>query len=286
MRRLLAVALVLAAAACVRKPDPFEYTEPALSLHGMLRAGETGVYLVLFRSATSGELEDVNAQVAVSGGGTTLPLTRASGQPSACFPPEFVPINDPYPGCYTGTLPQPVAPGSRWTLAAAPAGGPAVTGSTTIPTLPVVPTPAAGTRVLFSGSMEPAQFDVQWQTPGAARVEIRMGQGVAFDNGARVEGSTCLVVHRELQAIVGQPSGTRRMHLEDVFCYKGPGPELEWDSAAVPLMVTAFDSAYADFALHGRGVTTGHRGASLQGAYGVFGSSATTRREIILVPQR
>jgi hypothetical protein len=286
MRRPLAVAVVLAAAACVRDPDPFEYTEPAVSLHGMLRAGETGVYLVLFRSATSGELEDLHAQVTVSGGGATVPLTRVSGQPSACFPPEFVPINDPYPGCYAGTLPQPAAPGSRWTLAADPAEGPAVTGSTTIPALPVIPTPAAGARVPVPESADPALFDVQWQTPGAARVEIRMGQGVAFDDGARVEGSTCLVAHREVQAIVGQPSGTRRMYLDDVFCYQGQGVPLEWDSAAVPLLVTAFDSAYADFALHGEGVTTGHRGASLQGAYGVFGSSATTRREIILVPQQ
>jgi hypothetical protein len=288
MRRLTATALLLATAACLREPDPFEYTEPALSLHGVLRADETGVRLSLFRSPTQGSVEEVDAQVTLSGAGTTLALARVAGaEPDVCYSSEFSREGAPvFPGCYAGTLPQPAAPGSHWTLTADVAGEQTATGSTVIPAPPAVLRPAAGTRVTFVRyGQEPGEFEVEWQTASAPRVEIRVSEGTAFHNGARVQGSTCFVAHRQVQAAVGQPSGSRRVVVDDVYCYSGPGGEIAWDSAAVPVTVTAFDSAYAEFALHGRSVTSGHRGASLQGAYGVFGSAASTRREVILVPR-
>jgi hypothetical protein len=289
MRRLTAPVLLLATAACLREPDPFEFTEPALSIHSVVRADEAGVRLILFRSSTANQgIEPVNAQVTLSSGATSVPLAPAAGaQAASCYSPEFTSIDNPPPGCYAGTLPQPAAPGSHWTLAADVAGGQTATGSTVIPAPPAVLSPAPGTRVTFVRyGQEPGEFDVEWQTPSAPRVEIHVAEGTAFHNGARVQGSICFVAHQPVAAAVGQPSGSRRVQVDDVYCHSGPGGEILWDSAAVPVTVTAFDSAYAEFALHGRSVTSGHRGASLQGAYGVFGSAASTRREVILIPRQ
>ncbi|MBW3572198.1 MAG: DUF4249 family protein [Gemmatimonadetes bacterium] len=289
MRRLTAAALLLACAACVREPDPLEFTEPAFSVHGVVRAGETAVRVSLLRTLARGAPSETSgAEVTLSSGATTVRLTEVPGsQPGACYTPDFSPVESPLRGCYAATLPQPAAPGSRWQLTATLPAGEKATGSTVIPAPPAILSPAPGTRLVVSSrGFEAAEFDVAWQTPSAPRVEIRVAEGTAFRDGARVQGSTCMVAHRHVEAAVGQPSGSRRMYVDGVFCYHGPGGEMAWDSAVVPVLVTAFDSAYADFALHGRGVTRGHRSAALQGAYGVFGSAASTRREIIVIPRR
>jgi hypothetical protein len=289
MRRLLIPALLLTAGACLREPDPFQYTDPAVSVHGVLRADETGVDLSLFRSRPDGGVEPVQAQVTLSSGATTVPLTRLAGaETERCYADRFSSDEFVFPGCYGGTLPQPAASGSRWTLTADLADGPTVTGSTTIPVRPTVTSP---TRLVYTQGQEPMELEVAWQTPAAPRVEIRLGEGFAWRNNARVQGSTCIVAHNQpdaLAAVVDRPSGTRRVELVDVFCYKptDPGGQVVWDSASVPLLVTAFDSAYAEFALHGRSFTSTHRGPSLQNAYGVFGSAAITRRDVVFVPAR
>ena len=286
MRRLLIPALLLTTAACLREPDPFQYTEPAIALHGVLQADEAGVRLALFRSRTEGGVEPLDAQVTLSSGGTTVALARMSGaQTESCYAYHFSPEDNPFPGCYGGTLPQAPVPGSRWMLTADLADAPTATGSTVIPARPVVTSPA---RVVLTGPQEPTAVEVAWQTPAAPRVEIRLGEGFAWRNGARVQSSICGVSHDPPDAAVDRPSGTRRVEVMAVYCYDqaSPGSQFVWDSAAVPLVVTAFDSAYAEFALHGRSVTSGHRGASLQGAYGVFGSAASVRREVMVIPRR
>jgi hypothetical protein len=289
MRRVLTSALLLTAAGCLREPDPFQYTDPAVSVHGVLRADETGVYLSLFRSRPEGGVEPVEAQVTLSNGATTVPLARLAGaETERCYADRYASDEFVFPGCYGGTLPQPAASGSRWTLAADLADGPTVTGSTVIPVRPTVTSPG---RLEYMQGQEAVELEVGWQTPAAPRVEIRLGEGFAWRNNARVQGSLCMVAHNEpdaLAAVVDRPSGSRRVELFDVFCYSpaNPGGQVVWDSASVPLLVTAFDSAYAEFALHGRSFTSGHRGPSLQNAYGVFGSAAITRRDIVFIPRR
>jgi hypothetical protein len=233
-------------------------------------------------------VEPVTAQVALSSGGTTVPLARLSGaEVERCYA-YFSSEEFAFPGCYGGTLPQPAASGSRWTLTAELADGPTVTGSTVIPVLPTVTSPA---RLEFTQGQEAAQLEVGWQTPAAPRVEIRLGEGFAWRNNARVQGSLCMAAHSQLgdaEEVVDRPSGTRRLEVVDVFCYNptDSSGQLLWDSASVPLVVTAYDSAYAEFALNGRSVTSGHRGPSLQNAYGVFGAAATTRRDVVIIPRR
>ncbi|HEV3050022.1 MAG TPA: DUF4249 family protein [Longimicrobium sp.] len=289
MRRLLICALLLGSAACLREPDPFEYSEPALSVHGVLRADETGVDISLFRGRPEGGVEPVTAQVTLSSGGTTVPLARLTGaETERCYANGFFSDEFAFPGCYGGTLPQPAVPGSRWTLTADLEDGPTVTGSTVVPVRPTVTSP---TRLEYTQGQETVQLEVGWQTPAAPRVEIRLGEGFAWRKNAWVQGSVCMAAHNQLddaEAVVDRPSGTRRVEVVDVFCYNptNPGGPFVWDSASVPLVVTAFDSAYAEFALHGRSVTSGHQGASLQNAYGVFGSAAITRRDIVFIPRR
>ena len=90
-----------------------------------------------------------------------------------------------------------------------------------------------------------------------------------------------MVFSQSLDAAVGQPAGSRTVAVQDVYCGSPTVSPVEWDSVAVPVVVTAFDSAYAAFALFGESMTR-NRNGGLQGAYGVFGSAASASREIVI----
>jgi hypothetical protein len=54
----------------------------------------------------------------------------------------------------------------------------------------------------------------------------------------------------------------------------------------VAIRVTAYDSAYATFALHGSSTSRGRSGRGVDGAIGVFGAASTVERRVMVVPVR
>lgn len=284
MRRSLAFALLLGAAGCLREPDPFEYVEPSLSVHGLVRAGDTEVAVSILRGV--GEAGP-GATVTLDNGAAAVTLARAASD-STCSGPFGVHDDSQTLGCFSAPLAAPVAPGSRWQLHATVQPDYTVTGTTVVPELPTIVRPLARERIAYHApSNEPAaELTVEWQTAAAPRVVVRLGEGSAYRNGSRMPEVHCLLLQSgdPEEAAVGQPSGSRRIPVQDVYCASPTvSPVVQWDSVVAEVMVTAFDSAYAEFALHGESVTRARQGAALQGAYGVFGSAATAKREIVIV---
>jgi hypothetical protein len=283
MRAALACALLLGAAGCVRKPDPFAYVEPSLSVHGLIRAGDTEAAVSILRGV--GEAGP-GATVTLDNGATAVTLARAASD-STCFGPYGAHDDSQTLGCFSAPLAAPVAPGSRWQLHATVQPDYTVTGTTVVPALPTIVRPLVRERIAYHApSNEPAaELTVEWQTAAAPRVVIRLGDGSAYHNGGRLPDVSCLLLQigDPEEAAVGQPSGSRHIHVQNVYCASPTTSPVQWDSVVTEVMVTAFDSAYAEFALHGESVSRARPGAALQGAYGVFGSAATAKREIVIV---
>ncbi len=287
MRLLLTLVLLLGAAACVRDPDPFEFVEPTLSVHGLVQAADSAVYV----SFLPGELHPgipAGASVTLESGGVTVTLREIPADSAQRCWEVFVGQPQPPAGhrCFGARLAQPVAAGSRWSLVASVTPGETVTGTTEVPAPPAILRPAPRERVAVTPLGDDNQFEVEWQTAAAPRVEIRMTEGRAYRGGQVLAGVRCLLPTWDVSAAVGRPSGSRRVAIQDVYCFdegQPPGTLVAWDSVAVAVVVTAYDPAYAEFALHGRS-TTRRPNAALQGAYGVFGSAASAAREIVIVP--
>ena len=283
MRRYLAFALLLGAAGCLREPDPFEYAEPSLSVHGLVRASDTEVAVSILRVV--GEAGP-GATVTLDDGAAAVTLTRAASD-SACYGPYGVHDDSQTMGCFGARLAAPVAPGSRWRLNATVQPDYVVAGTTVVPELPAIVQPVARQRIAYRPpSDEPAaEFTVEWKTAAAPRVVIGLGEGSAYRNGGRIANVRCMLLERgdAREAAVGQPSGSRRIHVQEVYCASPTVSPVQWDSVVSEVTVTAFDSAYAEFALHGESVSRTRPGKALQGAYGVFGSAATAKREIVIV---
>ena len=74
MRRRLIILLPFALAGCLREPDPFEYVEPALSVHALLRASDTEVRV----SVLPGVGEIGAAELRLDDGTRTIQLSPAA----------------------------------------------------------------------------------------------------------------------------------------------------------------------------------------------------------------
>ncbi len=285
MRRLLALALLLAAAACVRDPDPLTFVEPALSVHGVVRAGDTTFAVTLLRRVGDEPIPP-GATVRVESGGVMIPLHELPADSAlGCFMGQGAPFGAQEPRCYVARLAEPVRPGSRWTLHVLLAPGQTATGTTVVPEVPTIVRPQARQRVALSSFGDGAELRIEWQTADAPRVAPSLGEGVAYSGGRALADVRCHVAARSLSPAVGQPSGSRTTTIDDVYCAGQNGPAVAWDSVIAPVLVTAYDAAYAEFSLRGESVTRGRPGDALQGAYGVFGSAATARREIVILPR-
>jgi len=294
MRRLLPIALLVLGAGCLREPDPITFSEPSLAVHGLVLAGGTQVRVSLMRAFTGEELP-TDATVMLESGGTTITLAPvADPADPGCYGTSGLPTAVVARSCYGAVLPQPVAAGTTWQLRATVSSGELVTGTTRVPAAPTVVRPAARERVPFTASGDgyatPAQIPVEWQTAGAPRVEVGLGEGRPYRGGQLLQDARCILIVDHGAAAVNQPSGSRVLLLQGVYCFPAtpqPQPQpVAWDSVATDVVVTAYDSAYAQFALHGESFSRGSASAALQGAYGVFGSAATTRREIVIVAQQ
>ena len=292
MRRLLPIALLVLAAGCLREPDPITFVEPSLAVHGLVLAGGTQVRVSLMRAFTGEELP-TDATVRLESGGTTITLAPvADPADPGCYGTSGLPTAVVARSCYGAVLPQPVAAGTTWQLRATVSSGELVTGTTRVPAAPTVVRPAARERVPFTpfagGFGTPVE--IEWQAAGAPRVELSLGEGRPYRGGQLLQDARCILIVDHGAAAVNQPSGSRVLLLQGVYCFPAtpqPQPQpVAWDSVATDVVVTAYDSAYAQFALHGESFSRGSASAALQGAYGVFGSAATTRREIVIVAQQ
>jgi hypothetical protein len=148
--------------------------------------------------------------------------------------------------------------------------------------------PANALEGCFGGTLPaPAAPGSRWTLratdPGALYVRVTLGEGVAYRGGAIVEDAVCTAWADGDRGAYDRSSGTATLRVHGVGCGDRNG-SVVWDSAAVHLVVTSYDSAYAEYALRGSSASRGRGCGGLDGAYGVFGAAASAHRRLVFVP--
>ena len=157
--RLSRFALVIVMTACERQPTPIELLDDQLVLHSMLVAGDNIAAVLLTRARSTNGVYDeqisdpaTGARVMLSYGTTTLMLLPQSDTLNRCvtyqsqidfFGRGEDPQKDAYlrPGCYVARVPGRIQGGMGYTLHATIAGEGAITGTTMVPSQPLIRTP-------------------------------------------------------------------------------------------------------------------------------------------------
>lgn len=304
MRRLLLVFLLLLAG-CLRDDDPFDVDTSPLQVHGVIRAGET---LVTVLVSTPGD--DRESYDAVSGADVFLihddvPVRlseRTSGPACAAAGPDLIGSGV---GCYSAVLPQPVQPGGEYELEVMVQGRAPVTGRTRVPDAVTfmarnfdpyaytVACPPLNVSTICSREPDPDSdsppltvIEIAWLEPaGAAYVDAQFRPvGVIKDN-AEFEGSICRIDPDTMLNPEPAPRGSVRWPIRIIECDE-PIALTGWDTIDLNATVAVYDSAYGQYIDATLGRDAARResvSAGLDGAIGVFGSVNVRVRELVLV---
>lgn len=262
---ILAAAALAAAGACDHPVEPFgDY----VLVHSVLQADSDTARLRLERvdpeGSTWASIDD--AQVVLEGPESTV-LTWVPGPP--CVDTATLPIRRDT-GCYVGAPAGAVTAGSEYRLSASLAAGQEVRGRTRVPLPPglelleepwirwPLPHPFVAVRVVWDAG------------GGVGRVEARLGALEGHErNGAWHSGCSL-----ELDPFAHDPrTGPAEIRIRDIGC------PFDWDTLAVEVRSTAYDTAYARYFEQAgptsKGISFSNASAGLDGALGVFGAAAT-----------
>lgn len=294
LRLLLAGGAVVLLSACRHDPLAEVELRESTSLHAVLRAGsDTAAVLLLRYDPRSAEPFQrlSGADVAISSAGELARLREAPEGFRDCVRSRDVFLPDPAirSGCYAARLPGPIRSGESYRLRVALPGGDSVTGAVVVPAAPVIVSPAEGLviRTPPPGQLlvpPSSRFTAKWTVPkDVARIEVGLVTSAVFWQGRRLAGAACIVSagfpeedHTSADSLV--------YSIGQVGCQRGSEP-VQWDSLAVRLVVTAYDTAYARYAaevLSNGSVRGGRASAGIQGAFGVFAGAASDERHLVL----
>jgi hypothetical protein len=308
--RCTVAALLLAAGACdfIREPTVVGPQTRQLLVHSVLSAGSDTVRVLLTRTeggqVSYAPIPVPGARVRIAGGGAEVLLGEAPEGFGRCLdlradPSPLPPVAGP--GCYAAVLAGGVRPGVRYTLEVEVPGAERASGQTTVPAVPEWILPAEGARVESRWSRGTGLTDsllLHWRSTGASTEIPAVGADEVYAGDRRVPDARCALF---LSAHDGLGIGNVRPSSEGdsllvlavlTNCAQGSGPStgstaLRPDSVALPLLLAAYDSAYAAHAeaqRNGRrGIREGRASPGLSGAYGVFGSVATAQRRVVFV---
>ena len=294
-RAAVVVAVLLGAvASCVRDPTHIEVEDADLQLHSILLAGSDSALVLLGLAKPEAEmlesLSGASVELAREGQMITLPEHAPDG-------PACTPYADPSAlGCYSAGVPGGIGVSDRFELEVR-TGEHVITGSTVVPPPPEVLAPAAGAQVLLhcgepprcegTGGSPPAELRIEWNPTPAGWVTVQMTSDSVY--GPRGAGADCIMYLEAggttVPGIEGEV-GVLRLTIGDVSCFAG-NERVGWDSLAVSLWVTAFDSTYTDYARATAelppAIGSTDARAGVEGAFGVFVGAATTQRRLTFV---
>lgn len=238
-------------------------------VHAVLMAGADSARIRLDRvepeNAIRYSLDD--ALVTLETPSETLPLPWVAGLP--CIDTIILP-HDGEAGCYEEALPAPVAPGGEYSFVARLAEGGEVLGRTVVPPPPAIrlleepwlryplPHPFVPVRLVWEAG------------PVVGRVEARLRLLRARERGGTWQTARCRLALEE--DFVHDPrEGPAEIRIRDIGC------DFDWDSMAVEMRTTAYDTAYARYVRiagpSSLGVSAELASAGLEGALGLFGSA-------------
>ncbi|NIP79764.1 MAG: hypothetical protein GWM90_11310 [Gemmatimonadetes bacterium] len=240
-------------------------------VHGVLLAGTDSVHIRLERAEPDLGLRSSidDAAVTLELDDETLALPWAPGLP--CVDSMSLPIVG-ITGCYRTGLDAPLAPGVQARLFIELPGEAPVLGHTRIP-LPttVVVLEEPWLRYPLSHPYVPVRL--RWEAgPDVGRIEARLSPLGGHERGGDWHAGGCRIALDG--AFVHDPrDGDAEIRLRDVGC------PFDWDSLAVEVRSTAYDTAYARYHDLAGPSSLGTRAtlvaAGVDGALGVFGAAVT-----------
>ncbi|HUF75517.1 MAG TPA: DUF4249 family protein [Longimicrobiales bacterium] len=279
--RAAVVTAALSAAGCQIPSVPDPIIEDQDIVYGVLRVGSPTVEVVIEEwPAGGGFLSVPGATVSVTGLGQTTQLVEAAadGLCQVTFDGDFVLAR---PGCYTATLPQPVAPLETYTLDIRLPGGGVVTAQTTTPAPPDFRTTTDTLVALYTQT--PDNFPIAiaptevLDAPGATRVDV------AFSVAAGVDEPESCVPDAHVDPYLSPALvGSHDFYFWGLRCLDQPTP---WDVLDLLLHAAAYDANYAAYlrtALEGNAFSSADGTFGMSGAVGVFGSAAITTVPLVL----
>lgn len=298
VRAAAGAALAVLAGACdfSHPPTYLPADEDQLLVGAVLHAGSDSAAVLLVRVGTEqGPPPAVSgAAVRIVGPGGAGVLAEVTGPALPCDRTTAPAVTGPPvpTGCYVGVVPGGIRAGAEYRLEVDVPTGERVRGRTVVPLPPVIHAPAEWQRVRGEQTQNPytwmaSAVDLRWTAAGA--VTLTGSAGRAWS--AEVAEPRCVAT---LQGMDNPPLHTAgdslvaRMYL--LGCRPGPNePLLQPDSGEVRVDVTAFDSAMTAYMRQpstGNGVPRADASTGLQGAFGIFGSAATSRRQVLFIAVR
>lgn len=273
-------------------PDPDQ-----LVVHAVLRGGTDTATVLVTRVGTHVDpvaVSDARVRVAGPDGAVTLAEVRSLPVPcgwAVVVPPLTEPAT--VAGCYAAVMPGGIRPGQAYTLEVDVPTGERVRGRTVVPAAPVIHAPGDRLRVMADttpyGSLRAADFVTLRWTVEAGPVGLSSWPGRVWargQEGARCSG-TQLLRPDLFPPVVRESAGDSvRVLVEAGGCHPGNmEARLHPDSLEVMVGVTAYDSVYLEYARYREefGVGRDEVSKGLEGAYGLFGSVAISRRRLVLV---
>jgi hypothetical protein len=311
----LLLCLLLGGAGCGRDADPIELQRDPLQVHAVLAAGTDSVTVLVSRPASDPSAYDPvrGAAVLLTHDGVTVRLhERSDGR--SCVVAGRTPIGGGT-GCYTATLPLPIAAGEVYGLEVLAPGGARVTGQTRVPhgvtftaphaaavypvecAPPAQSPPGGGAGACWGRVTGPPSYELiplatiqlEWDAPpGAARVDATYRPVRIVSGNTEYPGALCQVEPQPLFRPLEAPRGSARWSVLVIHC-QAPLDVLGWDAIHVETAVAVYDDAYRTYidAVFDRNAARIEAvSAGLDGALGVFGAVNAQRREIVLLRVR
>ena len=294
LRTALAAAVCTALAGCdlQRAPTPLEFTQEQVTVHSMLVAGADSAAVLLTRvlpgpqaNPRSRPLE--GAAVRIVAGRDTLHLLPQGHGADACNGGGHYGRIEHHlgPGCYMAAVPGGVGAGESYELIVDLPGGGRIHGTATVPDVPVLMSPDAGTefetRDVPSSDIPPAVL-TRWAPVGPEmRLELRLDldhPDCTVDLDFE-EGGVQFGLWPWPYEVTGRDSVSLRIVL--LSCYE-PVDITRLDGR---LVLTAFDSAYSRYVQKAMNRSTRVDAASvgITGALGVFAGAASADVPVVII---
>lgn len=291
-----ALALAVAAGGCgdmVRPSDFVEGDPDQLLVHAVLQAGSDSAAVLLSRADAARLIH--GAQVRLLGSAGQAVLREVEGlEPCTLYYVVVDGQRKPQGVCYAGAVPGGVRVGAAYRLEVELPTGERASGHTVVPSPPAVQGVADGVRLAareeFGALLALEPLLLKWTAP--PRVGVRAWSSRSWP---ALPGARCgaLLYRLESDSLVMIYPTAMEADSATVVpvagpCYAGEQERTQFDadSVEVAIGVTAYDPAYEAYAARWEnGIPEPNARAGLQGAYGVFGGSATTVRRVRLIPR-
>ena len=174
MRMVMVLCALSSVTACEREPTPIEFLGDQVVLNSVINAGAAQAAVLLVRVVPDSNYRNQSVARPLPGAIVTL----SDGTNSSTLPPNRTPNRCSYPlygglqdsalvgGCYAGPVTGGVRAGVTYSIDVQLPDGKRIGGTTTVPALPTLRSPASGDTLKIAGppDFDPPPVLVNWST--------------------------------------------------------------------------------------------------------------------------